>query len=379
MKLLKNKTHIYGFEDYNIVSIWNNVFKQTWEYSLPYYFDNSNGSYIITKDLPFKISEVPISANSYWNTIQFEPALCENHKELLTTAKKVYTHPSCKLSRSLMAEKYKKTLNPYLSDAVVIPTPNYDELRLESETLFINEKAKILVKIRVDTDDADTVSLVNGFHEGEILRNCVSCSFITPNWHKAPFEADDILGAEFMYAGPILYIPNSQSYVLDLLTNTIPADKIVYEESVQESLSNETNQLTFDSLTSIKDMLESSDENTVAAGLKSLSMMDWMHYPNSVRLIFCRLNRYNWRYNNATNSTSVKYMLNTLSSSNTRRHWPGNYDNDIYEQDYELFKQLTIYYDNVSEDKILESIKFISFMTVTFDGILRPNIKKRAV
>ena len=161
---------------------------------------------------------------------------------------------------------------------------------------------------------------------------------------------------------------------LSILEDTIPTDKIVYEESVQESLGCESNQLTFDSLTSIKDMLECKDDNTVSAGLKSLSMMDWVHYPNSIKYILNLIENYGWRYNPAASSTSVKYMLKTISKNSSRRHWPGCMDYEIYEQDYELFKQLKMHYDKIAPEKILDYMRYMDFMTVD-QGQIVPNLR----
>jgi hypothetical protein len=379
MQLLKNHAYIYGFEDYGIVNVYSNIFKQSWDFIVPNYCLKDGGNYIITKDLPVKVS---ITSNSYWGEIVFEPSICKNHPKLLNTATKVYTHPSCKLSRTMMAEKYKKSLNPYLSDAVVVPKPDYFNLRLKTCVVFINEKSKILVKIALDGDadeDKDTINKLEGVQEGELLRNLMSCGVRTTYGGYNQFTIDDVLDAEFMYCGDILYVPNTYSYIMDILTNSIPADKIVFEESVQESLGTANNQLDFNSLTSIKDMLESSDSNTVAAGLKSLSMMDWMHYSNSVKYILSSVGNSCWRYNNAVNSTSVKYMLNTLFGSSNRRRWFGSFSNSIYNEDYELFKTLKMHYDKYSPDTIMDGMKFLDFMAVDPSGVIVPVLKGRSL
>ena len=113
MQLLKNHAHIHGFEDYNIVALGDSCFYDTFEFSLPYSYDNNTGSYLTTKDLSVNVYNKESPSYSWVKTVAFEPELATNHKELLDTAKKVFTHQSCKLSRSMMAEKYKKSLNPF--------------------------------------------------------------------------------------------------------------------------------------------------------------------------------------------------------------------------------------------------------------------------
>lgn len=378
MQLLKNHAHIHGFEDYNIVALGDSCFRNMWGFHIPYNFDNSTGVYIINKNLPVKITSEVNLVYSWINTIRFEPELATNHKELLDTAKKVFTHQSCKLSRSMMAEKYKKSLNPFLSDAVIIPKPEYGEFNLRKEALFINEAAKLIVKIWIDSDES--IAIIQNAEEGTKFKNLITCQPYDAYGSHKPYKIDDILESEFFYYGDLLYVPNSQSWALEVLTHTIPADKIVFEDSVQESLSSDTNQLDFDSLCSIKDMLESSDENTVSAGLKSLSMMDWMHYPQSIKFILNNIsNKNNWIYNKACNSTSVKYMIKTIAGNHVRKRtwWPGGFDNEIYEEDFELFKKLKCHYHHIQPDQIMTHIRGIDFITVNSDGFMVPNIKQR--
>ena len=373
MQLIKNHSYIQGFEDYGIVTLADSCLTSTWGFYIPRNFDSNTGSFIINDNLPVRIYNEPTQCN-WIDFVRFEPSLVSNHKELLASAKKMFIHPSCKLSRSLVAEKYKKSLNPFLSDAVVIPKPDYDEFELYQDALFINERAKIIVKIRIDTDDAKNI--IQSVQEGETFRSILKSSPDDHYGDKKPYNTEDMLDAELFYYGEVLYVPNSQSWATEILTRSIPADKIVFEDSVQESLSCETNQLDLDSLTSIRDMLDSTDDNTVAAGLKSLSMMDWMHYPNSVRYILRRCDTWRWKYNKAANSTSVKYMMNMLSNSRARRYWPGPMDKEIFEQDFELFKQLMMYYEKIDEREVYEQIKMQDFMSVDAQGFLSPRFRK---
>lgn len=378
MQLLKNHAHIHGFEDYNIVALGDSCFCATFGFHLPYSYDNSTGTYLTTKDLPVNVYNKENPSYPCVKTVVFEPELTTNHKELLDTAKKVFTHQSCKLSRSMMAEKYKKSLNPFLSDAVIIPEPEYGEFNLRKNALFINEAAKLIVKVLIDSDES--TAIIQNAEEGDKFKNLITCQPDDNYGSHKPYKIDDILESEFFYYGDLLYVPNSQSWALEVLTHTIPADKIVFENSVQESLSNETNQLDFDSLCSIKDMLESSDENTVSAGLKSLSMMDWMHYPQSIKFILNNVSKkYNWIYNNACNSTSVKYMIKTIAGDYARKRtwWPGNFDSEIYEEDFELFKKLKCHYHHIQPDDFINHVRAIDFIKINSDGFLVPNIKHR--
>lgn len=372
-----NKAHIYGFEDYNILSAYQNIISDYTLYNRAYItamFDRGQARYIITRDLPVKIQE---DSNYH---LQFTPSLCENHKDILSTAKKVYVHPNCTLSRSMMAEKYKKSLNPFLSDAVVIPSIDTKELWVDSIALFINENKKMIVKVKLDSAAAS--AKLSATPLGTKLESMATSNIeLSSYYSKNPeMSLNEILDSELMYCGDLLRIPNNQSYIFDLLTYKLPMDKIVFEESMQESLGDENNIISFDTLISIKDMLDSSDDNTVSAGLKALSMMDWIHYSNSVKFIFNILgNARKWKNNPAANSTSVKYMMQTISGSKYKSYWPGDYEDKIFEEDYELFKQLKTYYDKVTPEELPKYLSSLNFMTVNSMGFVTPNIRERAL
>ena len=363
-------TTIHGFEEYKVVSIWDNCLVANSYLRLPYNYMQVSDRYVINDNLPVKAILEP-SPYRYVNSVSFEHSLYTDHRELLNSAKKLYTHPSCKISRSLINGKYKKSLDPWSADAVVMPKVDTVNCSLIDCALFISEQYKTIAMVQICNDT--TLATASAIPLETKFKDCI---LTYPKDYNTLYPSDAVMCAELFYVGKILSIPGSDGYILDAITGVLPLNKVVLEESVQESLGDNTNQLTLDSLTSIKDMLDSTDNNTVSAGLKALSMMDWMHYPNSVKYMVSQTNRQNWRYNPATSSISVKYMLKTLSGSSNRRHWPGQYDTEIYEEDYELFKQLQVYYEHAEPEKILNYLKFMDFMTIT-NGMLHPRIKER--
>lgn len=370
----KSKSYIYGFEDYNIVYLFDSYFRCNYSQGLPYSFSNIASKYIINKDLPYSVIKTVDSKYSWLKKISFDPIICEDHPQLLSTAKKVYVHSSCKLSRNMLSEKYKKSLNPYLSDAVIIPTPYYQGVSLDKYAVFINDNARIIVLVYIDEDHDDVIKRLEATEIGTSFNALITCS-ITQNNHML-YNEIDVMNAELMYFGEMIEIPNDQIYVMDIITNVIPKDKIVFEKSAMESLGSDSNKLDFESCKSIKDMIDSSDDNTVATGLRALSMMDWIHYPCSIRYLFGTLDSSRWRWNKACNSTSVRYMMTSLSGKTSRNRWPGDDENCIYPQDYQLYKQLKCHYDKIPEDGFLEYIRFNNFMYVTPEGRIAPRIKQ---
>lgn len=368
----KNPTgsRLYGFEDYKIVKI-GFPFTYTWSWSVPYSTEKYSIKYVADNNLPIKQDP---NANSHYAPFSFEPALYEDNKELLATAKKLYVHPSCKISRSLMAEKYSKSLNPWMADAVVVPEPSYNNLWINRNSLlFINENAKLIVVSLADCEDA--IKLAESFELGSTFRSL--CRMETSDRATVDYKSEDLLNAELFYKGLLLEVPNNQQHILDILTRSLPVSKTVFEDTVQESLSTEDNQVTLESLVNIIEMLNSTDRNTNNAALKALSMLDYMHYSNSIKYVIREQAGSNYKYIQAANSTPVKFMFHKLSQRTNRNCWPGGYSSNIYECDYQLFLQLLKHYEHYTDETIHNALRYYPFMRIGSDGILVPNIKQQ--
>ena len=367
MSTVKKGSRFYGFDNYRVVQLNDSLLFSSWDNRLPYNYNRDGVTFLINENLPAKVIETV-----YGNT-EVKPELCHENRELLGNAKKLYVHPSCTLSRSMVAECYGKSLNPWTADAVVIPEPNPRKIRVDDALVFVNESAKLIALVYFRDNDNKVKAV--GIEEGTKLFQ-VANKYFQDNY--TAYDKNDLYHAEFFYNGSILTIPAAHSYALDILTGQLPTDKFLYESTIQESLATEDNKITFDVLKGIADMLKSSDDNTVGAGLKALSMMDYVHFPNSIRYIFNTIvGSRIWRHNNATNSTSVRFMFKTLEPTNKRSRWPGSYDRQIYEQDFVLLKQLIEYFkkDSLGVGGVLQHIRYYPFMCVDVDGKLFPSLK----
>lgn len=360
-------SRVYGFEDCKLTSIGTSIYDRESKVMLPYTYYGNNFNVLLNKGLPFKFYK---DSNGL---CKFNPSINTGNKELLEKAKTVYVHPSCTLSRSMLTQKYKKCNNPWTADVVVIPKPSTNDVYTKHWSVFLNEKAHLIVKCENYRDS--TKSKAESIPEGTRLGDMI---YSYDEWNQSKINKDDVLDAQLIYVGDVLLLRSKDSSLYDILTQQIPSNKLVCEEDIQATLGNEDNKITFENLVSIREMLHSSDANTVSAAFKALSMMDWIHYPNSIRYIL-KGDIKSTRYNKATNSTSVKYMLNSLTKplSAGRRHWPGDYDNDIYEQDFELFKKLVCYYYHIDDNVTLtKEIRYFSFMTISSEGLIVPNLKQ---
>lgn len=344
----KNKIKgVYGFEDYSIISM-----------SLRALFEYNASSYCLIRPqtIILPTNDLDISVSSNYGSISFSPNICENHKELLDTAEKLYIHPSCKLSRSLVAEKYKKSLNPWAADAVVIPKFSSSSLKLTNVTMFISEEKKAI--IYMEHRYYEDAYKINNYERGTLFKNI--------RLDNSPIE-DYIANSELLYTGKVLIIPERATYILDAIMHSFPGNKTVFEDSVQESMSTEDNKITLEILLNIKDMLESTDENTVSAGLKALSMLDYMHYPKSINYMLDKLTNTRYRWNKTMHSTSVKFMFKQLSRCSNER--------SIYPQDFELIKQCIAHSNSISVDEVNPKLLYCEFMTVDPNGMLLPILK----
>ena len=92
---------------------------------------------------------------------------------------------------------------------------------------------------------------------------------------------------------------------------------------------------------SIKEMIMSEDPSVQEMALKTLSAMDYMHYPQSVKLMFDSVNfrARGWLYSTKVrNAVSVKYMFKQLfNNGNGRRIFFREVT--ISKKDWEVFKQ----------------------------------------
>ena len=300
-----------------------------------------------------------------------------DHKELLDTAEKVYVHPSCKLSRTMIASKYKKSLNPWLSDAVVIPDKT-KEVPKETVMLFVNEEKKIMLIIpSLEYSSSEIKDLASSIKIGTAIKDIGSISNYTPgSWGRPSCAYDDVLDCVLMFYGEVYHFYGDNMYMLDVLTNVIPSNKTVFESTIQSSLGSDENKLTCDSLKSISEMLDSTDENTVSAGLKALSMMDWIHYPESIKVMLQSISYYKWYYNKTRSSTSVKYMLNQIYGSARSVKCGGGFSKKIYEDDFNLFKDFVSWKYKYDEPQLNDYLRYLPFMKLCSDGVLRPNLKK---
>lgn len=359
---------LYGMEEYRFWKFVNNPWDQHMSktYSNDYFLANTGKA--LEKKINTGIIYYNLSEETY-----------SDHKELLQTAKKVYVHPACSISRTSIATKYKKCLDPWMADVVVMPDYNRDIYAYDNVALFINEDTNLIIWTICNEEEFESLQ-EDDFLE-KLLKNdtLLRPSRFFANYYgsNSPITIKEGRESKLFYKGPLFQIHSRDKYLVDAIMGNIPNDKIVFEKTIMESLGAEETKLDVDNLMSIKEMLESTDENTASAALKSLSVMDYAHYPESVKYIIKEVGYGCLFRNKARHSTSVKFMLDYLCGSHAmyaiRRTC---YSGVISEDDYKLFRQLVQRNEKCKDDAAVNMrIKYMSFMTIDSNGVFGPRLK----
>lgn len=351
---------IFGFEDYNTCSLYENLLNRNtierWDFGCWLW---SQGYIGIPVDKEY------VEIRAYTNRL-FINKIFREHKEVLDKAKTVYVHPSCTLSRNLVYLKYKKASNPFLADVVVIPKAS--PVDVPNIAVFVNEGEKKVYYI--DVSDSNNYT----FNVGSTLRSMMPCSDSNINdLIRNGYNVKPIIDSVLEYYGPLAEIRKKDSFLVDILTHSLPKDKLVYEDTIMKTLSTEDNQITFESMCSIYDMLQSTDADTVGAAIKALSTMDYMNYPCSVKFVF-QTGSSMYMTNKATSSTAAKYMFKQLTGGTARR-WMHIHEDTISQKDYDLFKKMVQYtHKNMSEDDVMQYISSYNFAYKDNNFVVRPRI-----
>lgn len=363
----KNCRQLYSFEDYQLLRYNHRIFNE--DNSISHY-DLHQYSYGYSNHVIIN-NQVPVCCGNYYDEIDWEKMIT-NHKELVNTAKSLYVYPQCKIPRKHVAEKYKKVLNPWLADAVVVPD-NIVRNEVYTGRFFINEDAK---KIFLFYDDYGTK--FPAFEQGTKMYSILSNKHINelkviaanyPNLY-----ADEMLNAEFLGVYNYTVLGANENFKIDILNGTVPLDKTIKEQNIMESLGNEENDITFEALDSIWDMLNSTDNDTVAAGIKALSSMDYIHYPLSIKFVLNHAS--NWVYNKATDTTAAKYMFNKILGGTARAYVRLNENRDIEEKDWEILHQLVEKYFEYKEERVNNYLRNLNCTYEDANYNVFPRLKK---
>lgn len=331
MRRKNEKTGIYGMEEYVAHSLYPGWLFSTDDLANAFYLYRVT---VFTCCLPLDTS----SRKEVFQQTKNLFSVIESNKEILKDAKTIYVHPCCKVPRTVLFQKYKKVLNPWLADVIVVPktSPGYSHPAM----LLSNEDVKGTLELDVDMLSGDIKNYLSTIKIGTRLRDIIEpyCPFSVLIQYHSPETLNEILSYELQYYGPAVYIDSKDKWLLDCADGVIPRSKLVFEEDALKALKGESNKPDCESLVSLCEMLGSSDDASNDAALKAIAAMDYINYPNSFIYIFRHANSRDWRYSKMWSNTDVKYMTEILGIRNPRyMGYKGPY---ISKDDYELFIQV---------------------------------------
>lgn len=360
---MHNKAKLYNFDEYKLYELYGDPFSEK---------ILDSGTFRLWS--PRRGIYVPVEkknlTHTSWGSLEFDTKSIEEHPDVLDAAKTVYIHPDSKVSRSIIAQKYKKALNPWLADAVVIPNPEGAGV-YNNAAIFINEDRKLIIAIRSYTSKEE-VELFSNTKQGTTMDSMISVP-VPQDLLENP-RIVHVLQSQFEYFGPIMLCDFSRSYIPDILSGSLPTSKIVFDSTIMKTVGNKDNQPTFENLVNISEMLKSSDYATAGAAIKALSTMDYMNYPNSVKLVL-EQNWHLWRYNKATDTTAAKYMFKYLMKGTARTRIPYN-DVVISQKDYDLFIALYKHFHKDDNDTAyLHWLRDYPFMFEDINLNIQPRIR----
>lgn len=327
---MANKFRLVGYEDYNVIVLTDIFFSDYGKIREYSYFNPSvlEGDFLLTSSLgDYSLSNISRDFPS--------------NDELLADAKTLYVHPSCTLSRTLISKKYKKSLNPWLADAVIVPKPDGNMFSWANNvSVFFNKSVDTYYILKDnywhkyrDTDIPKDAIFRDLLHP-DVIDNLLKCK------SNIKYNIYDLLGSTFVENTYWNSIHKKGKWYTDALTGIIPKNKIVYEDAVVKSLDDKESDIDLESLTSIKEMLLSSDRDTKLAGMKALAMLNYMQYPQSVKYVINRT-VWNWQNDGINTSTAVRYMLKALTGNGSGRY-VRFHDRFISQKDWDLFRQLIV-------------------------------------
>lgn len=334
---MKKNIIVEGFEGYDVRMMSTRIFVKYNAYLSPWY---SNHLWEVPASCRYVLYE---KGNQILNEIINSTNLSRVFPETgnMDGVETVYIHPDCKLSKTLVYQKYKRCLDPWKADVVVIPNPSYKRCDVnENIMLSVSDSSVFLCSLSSEYLD----SVIPGKTVGE-------CAGVKPWRYDSDSSVSTEMKAQFKEAcnsvidgvyNTIQYV-SGMDWIKNYIDGVLPKDKIVWESTIQKYLGSEENKITVESLQGILEMLKSSDNATQATGLKALSVMDWANYPASVRYVLqdAITNTSSLIYNNAWKATSVKFMKNGLKNAYSR-HCPFQLYNQrsITRKDWDVLKPL---------------------------------------
>lgn len=298
---------IYGFDGYDAKKLYYSslYYRNLGDYNWPL-----GCKYLIPKEC--LINSVPINNAS---AINFD------------TIKSVYIHPSCKMPRVLL-DKYKKVIDPWKADICIV-----------DDNVINNFSADIERYPYIVKDDEKTIWIISSpSYLGELLGvdDVVGHTLAEiPNSNFGKIANLPICEGSFLNISTRAYSSYLIKQYQDIRLGLLPKDKVVSDTDVLKYVSGKNNTLDVDTMMSIYDLVKSSDKDTTVLGLKTLSLLDYIHYPDSTKFIIGSINALHLFRPSIASITYMYKKLNIRKCSDT-----SFYGKTLSRKDFEMLAQL---------------------------------------
>jgi hypothetical protein len=178
----------------------------------------------------------------------------------------------------VLLDKYKKVIDPWKADICIV-----------DDNVINNFSANVERYTYIVSDDQKTIFIISSLSYlkellgvedvvGHTLSE-ISCSDFGEIANLPLCEENFLSISTRVYSSYLI------KQYQDIRLGLLPKDKVVSDTDVLDYISGKNNTLDVDTMMSIYDLVKSSDKDTKVLGLKTLSLLDYIHYPNSARFI----------------------------------------------------------------------------------------------
>lgn len=217
----------------------------------------------------------------------------------------LYFDKACTMPRVLCKDTWKRTTSMVNADCIVIPehyTVNYSYMGV----IFYDRVLDIICHAYL-TESMTMPTIGQSFsswHDDN--------ADLIPKYSLALKENIEhrnlFMNAGCIYVGGMINVKEESQFIFNVIDGLYP--KVGTEHSLLREIDTDGREFDLTTVYSLIEMLNSSDKDTVKQALKTMSMMDYVHYPATVNYILYKT-YYEWHpYQKC--SSAVEFMLLTI-------------------------------------------------------------------
>lgn len=219
----------------------------------------------------------------------------------------LYFDKACTIPRIKCEGTWKRTVKLTKADVVVVPEFSSIDHR-DNFAVFANDEDKKLWIINDAGQLLAPLSVGMTFDEVD-EDNSRYVNNVSFNAEDNKAWINKAKGSKCVYVGPLLIYHKRQQYMFDIIDGIYP--KIVFESELLNQLGTEDEMFTPEIVSSLIELLNSKDKDSVHQGMRTLASMDYAHYPSITKYILNQTSS-SWGQHKPFNS-AVKFMMDSLN------------------------------------------------------------------